>query len=247
MKATAVLLAGAAAVLPVLGAQWPGAAAEAAPTHAAPVRFSPPATPMVLSRTVIRELSGGQQLVVTRRFRVQFVPSVSGYTLTGAPLDVRIEVPPMLAKLAELERQRTDPGPFPLTVDARGMIQTADSTSAIPAIRDSIRQAGTAMIGTAPILPDQRRDAAQLLGQLASNQRISPWPADLFVAANGERRQHRSIALADGSQGEVEVILKVDQLLPCGMPASFERIITTQLAGTQRISRERWTMAMLPD
>ena len=86
-----------------------------------------------------------------------------------------------------------------------------------------------------------RQDEA-LLAQLASDPRTSPWPTDLFTASNGERHQHRTVALPDGSQGEVDVLLKVAVMLPCGMPASFERVVTTQLAGTRRVSRELWTL-----
>ena len=68
---------------------------------------------MVLSRTVTRELSGGQQLVVQRRYRVQFLPDGDGFTLTGAPIGVSVEVPPILARLGDMERQRSDLGPFP--------------------------------------------------------------------------------------------------------------------------------------
>ena len=82
---------------------------------------------------------------------------------------------------------------------------------------------------------------------MAADPRTSPWPTDLFVAHDGERRQHRSVALADGSMGEIEVLLRVVKLLPCGMPAVFERIITTQLAGTRRVSREVWSFAPISD
>ena len=85
-----------------------------------------------------------------------------------------------------------------------------------------------------------------MLDQLAIDPRTSPWPTDLFVASNGERRQHRSVVLPGGDQGEIEVLLKVDKLLPSGMPASFERVITTRLAGTQRVSRELWSLTSEP-
>lgn len=52
----------------------------------------------------------------------------------------------------------------------------------------------------------------------------------------------RSVALADGSLGEIEVLLRVGKWLPCGIPALFERIITTKLAGTRRVSREVWSL-----
>ena len=239
MKATALLLVS-AALLPILGSQLSHVAAAQAPQ----LRFSPPLSPMMLSRTVIRELSGGQQILVQRQFRVQFVPDGDGFILTGAALDVSVEVPPVLARLGELERQRSDPGPFPLMIDGQGLIQSAAERgdTDLRARKDG-RQAAQGMIDTAAMPIIRKREGALLLGQLANDPRSSPWPADLFVASNGERRQHRTVALADGAQGEIDVVLKVGSLLPCGIPASFERVITTQLAGTRRVSRELWSLA----
>ncbi len=199
---------------------------------------------MVLSRTITRELSGGQQVVVQRRFRVQFVPDGDGFMVTGTPLDVSVEVPPVLARLGELERQRSDPGPFPIMVDGQGLIQPAGARSdADLRARKDGQQTAQGLIDTTAMPVMRKREGEQLLGQLAIDPRISPWPTDLFVASNGERRQHRSVALPGGDQGEIDVLLRVEGLLPCGMPASFERIITTQLAGTRRVSRELWSLA----
>jgi len=53
--------------------------------------------------------------------------------------------------------------------------------------------------------------------------------------------------LADGSLGEVDVVLRVEKWLPCGMPALFERVITTDLSGTRHVSRELWSLEPLAD
>lgn len=202
---------------------------------------------MVLSRTVIRELSGGEQILVKRRFSVQFLPDGEGFVLTGVPIDVSVEVPSVLAQLGELERHRSDQGPFPLLLDGQGLIHPATARKDADTVSRKVgQQAANAMISAAPMPAMRKREGEQLLGQLASDPRTSPWPTDLFAASNGERRQHRTVALADGSQGEVDVLLKVAKLLPCGMPASFERVITTQLAGTTRVSREVWTLEHAP-
>lgn len=238
MRASAFLLAS-VALLAVLGSQSANIAAAQAPQ----LRFSPPSSPMVLSRTVIRELSGGEQVLVKRRFRVQFLADGEGFVLTGVPIDVSVEVPPVLARLGELERQRSDQGPFPILIDSQGLIHLAIARKDADLLARKVgQQAANAMISAAPMPALRKREGEQMLGQLAIDPRTSPWPTDLFAASNGERRQHSTIALPDGSQGEVEVLLKVAGLLPCGMPASFERVITTQLAGTKRVSRELWTL-----
>lgn len=241
MRASALLLAG-VALLPVLGSQ----SAYKATAQSRQLRFSPPSSPMVLSRTVTRELSGGQQLVVQRRYRVQFLPDGDGFTLTGAPIGVSVEVPPILARLGDMERQRSDLGPFPILLDGQGLIEpTAADQDADLLARQDGQQAAQGLINAATIAAPRKREGNQLLQQLAIDPRNSPWPTDLFVARNGERRQHQTVALLDGSQGEVDVLLKVDKLLPSGMPASFERIITTQLAGTRRVSREVWRLEVV--
>ena len=112
--------------------------------------------------------------------------------------------------------------------------------------RHKVFKWSNAMIGAAPMPAMRKREGVQLVGQLATDPRTSPWPADLFAAKIGERRLHRTVALSDGSQGEVDVLLKVAALLPCGIPASFERVITTQLAGTRRVSHELWTLELAP-
>lgn len=239
MKVSALLLAGVAALGPTLGSHWFFEAAAQAP-H---VRFAPPMAPMVLSRTVIRELSGGQQVLVKRRFRVQFEASADGFVLTGTPIDVSVEVPPILARLGELERQRSDSGPFPIMVDGQGMIHPAvDRKNADGTARKGGQQTALGMIDAAAMPAERKREGAQLLGQLATDPRNSPWPTDLFVASDGERRLHRSVALPDGSEGQIEILLKVGKLLPGGVPTVFERVITTQLAGTRRVSREVWSL-----
>ena len=203
---------------------------------------------MLLSRTVIRELADGKQIVVKRSFRVQFVVSADGFVLTGTPIAVSVDVPPVLAQLGELERRRSDSGPFPILIDRQGHISTAANSAAAGAgVRLGAKQTATGLIQGGALPDETKRDAVQLLGTMAADPRSSPWPTDLFVAHDGERRQLRSVALADGSLGEIEVLLRVGKRLPCGMPAVFERVITTQLAGTRRVSREVWIFEQISD
>lgn len=199
---------------------------------------------MVLSRTVIRELSDGKEIVVKRSFRVQFIASKNGYTVTGIPDGVTVNVPPVLERMADLERQRSEPGPFPLLIDSRGVIHDAGQ-GGLPdrQARENARRVGSGLLQAAPIADHAKAESIQLLGALASDPRTSPWPADLFSAKDPERRMHRTVALADGSQGEIDVVLRVGKWLPCGIPALFERVITTELGGTRRVSREVWSLA----
>ena len=238
MKVSARLLAS-VALLSVLGTQ----SVFTAGAQASQTRFSPPNLPMVLSRTVIRELSGGAQIVVKRRFLVQFQRDGDGFLLTGTPIDVSVDVPPILARLGDLERQRSEQGPFPISLNGQGLIHIAGAPNNADVLaRKRGQQTASEMIRAASMPEMRKREGEQLLAQLATDPRTSPWPSDLFAASNGERHQHRTVALSDGSQGEVDVLLKVAFLLPCGIPASFERVVITQLSGTRRVSRELWTL-----
>ncbi len=185
--------------------------------------------------------------MVKRRFRVQFLPDGDGFVLTGVPIDVIVEVPPVLAMLGELERQRSDQGPFPISIDSQGLIQLEIAREDADLLTRKVgQQAANAMISAASMPAIRKREGERLLAQLASDPRTSSWPTDLFAASDGERRQHRTVALSDGSQGDIDVLLKVTRLMPGGIPTSFERVITTQLAGTKRVSRELWTLEPAP-
>lgn len=240
MKARLAFLAGFSALAPLLGVQ-----VEAAASAEAPTKFSPPSAPLVLSRTVFRELPDGKQIVVKRSFRVQFVASDGGFMVTGSPIAVSVDVPPVLARMGELERRRAEPGPFPMMIDSQGAIHAPGPGGPDRQTRESARQTANGLIlGTD--FPDQtKQDAIQALGAMAADSRGSPWPVDLFNAKDAERHQHRTVSLADGSQGEVSVLLRVGKWLPCGLPALFERIITTDLGGTRRVSREVWSLELV--
>ena len=235
------MLAGAAALLPVLS----GGSAGLAATTAAQTRFAPPAEQLVLTRTVIRQLSGGQQIVVKRRFVIQFVPDGSGYVLNGSQLDVTVEVPPMLSSLAEIERQRVETGLFPAWLDASGLI----TPKPVPAPGDeraasAMRGAAQSILAASDLPAERKQEGALYLGELSAQPAGSPWPADLFRAAPGERHQHRVVTLPGGEQGQVDVVVRVTGLLPCGLPTTFERQITTVLGGTSRVSHEVWTIEL---
>lgn len=241
MNLRPLMLAGAAALLPILAGSWVSAPAVAAQAH-----FTPPSEQLVLTRTVTRNLSGGKQIVVTRRYVIQFVADGQGYVLNGSPLDVSVQVPPMLSGLAEIERKRTESGLFPAWVDASGVIAPK------PAATGTSDHAVTAMSGAAQSLlaqsslaAERKQEGSFYLGQLTTQPAGSPWPADLFHATPGERHQHRVVALPDGAQGEIDIVVRVAALMPCGLPSAFEREITTVLDGTSRVSRELWTLELV--
>lgn len=237
MKLSAILgVSVAALALVPLGDAAGGAVADQASRQ-----FVPPAGEVVLSRSLIRELSDGKQIVVSRRYQIRFVPIAGGYRVDGDLLGVTVEAPPMLASLADLERRRADPGLFPMNLGNDGLLHDQVPAPLDPGLRAGAQaQAGALLIPRADSTAG-RAEVGRVIGKLAQAGAPSPWPADLFNAAPGERRLERQVNLTDGRTGAVEVVLRVDMLLPCGLPRRFERTVTTQLPGSRTVSREVFT------
>lgn len=234
-----LFLAGAAALLPPIAGQ------VFAQAPAASLRpFAPPDSPLVLTRTVWRTLADGKEIVVRRRYAVQFSRYGEGFLLEGRLLDAAVEAPPMLAAMAELERKRGDDSLFPLLLDAAGRIRhDASARLASPALRDTARAQANGVIAEAPLGPAQQQESGIFLKQLAMQGAPTAWPVDLFNPTTGERSERRRLALPGGQEGEVLVSVKVVSANPDGLPRAVERTVTTVLAGSARTSREQWTLA----
>ncbi|MFM5948898.1 MAG: hypothetical protein ACKOPM_06675 [Novosphingobium sp.] len=238
MTARALFLAGAAALIPALAAVHTGSAfAETAASQ-----FAPPSTTLTLTRTVFRSLSDGKQIIVTRRYAIRFSPEADGYRLDGELIDAEVDAPPALAGLAEIERKRSDIGLFPAKLDSHGLIRSTGGAVDAQIKQKTVDVAGR-LIASAPLDRDAKRDSAGLVTQLANASAPSSWPRFLFNPGMGPRVDTRKVPLPDGSQGEVEVKVSAEGLMPGGMAHKVERVITTRLEGTTRVSREVWTLS----
>lgn len=237
MSARTCLLAGAAVLLTAL---MPVELAQA-DVSKAQARFAPPIEQLILSRTVIRELSDGKQIKVTRRYAVQFAAIEDGYLLDGKLVDVSVDVPPLLGGLAELERKRNESGMFPVRIDASGSIVGGSvEGQADRSARDEMTTRASAILGQTGMPEENLQLGTRFVSQTMQAAPRSSWPADLLKIQPGEHRQSRVVALAGGAEGRIEVVTRVDALLPCGLPRSIERTVVTSLAGTRRVSREIW-------
>jgi hypothetical protein len=164
-----------------------GDAASGALADQALRQFVPPAGEIVLARSLIRELSDGKQIVVSRRYRISFVPIAGGYRVEGDLLGVTVEAPPILASLADLERRRADPGLFPMELGKDGLLRGQGPTPLDPELRaEAQAQAGALLIPRADSTVG-RTEVGRVIGKLAQGGATSPWPADLFSANPGER------------------------------------------------------------
>lgn len=241
MKLSAALLVGVATLGLLPLAEAPGRAA----TDQSADRFAPPTADMVLTRTVIRELSDGKQIIVTRRFQIRFEANAQGYRIDGTQIGVEVDVPPNLSSMADLERQRVEKGIFPLQLNADGILVDQQGQPIDPAFSKEMENRGAVLLNQAGLPAEEHAASTKALGQLTKRGSNTPWPADLFSASPGERRQQREVALSDGRRGKVEVVLRVEGLLTCGLPKSFERVVITELPGSRMVSREIFTLSDL--
>lgn len=237
MTARALFLAGMAAVLPVTV----GAAFADAPSKAMPGRFTPPSGPMVLTRTLVRSLANGKELVVTRRYAIRFTLEGDGYRLDGEQIAAEVEAPPILAGLADIERKRVNKGLFPARLDANGVIRSGGVSLADPAVRAKATAEAGRLIGAAPLTAEAKRERTTVLGQVSNTSGTEAWPVFLFNPGPRDRVERRMLALPGGGEGEVEVRIRVLGLAPGGLPTTVERTVITRLSGTSRTSREIWT------
>jgi hypothetical protein len=237
MSARACLLAGAALMLTAL-APLELAQADVSRSQA---RFAPPIEQLMLSRTVIRELSDGKQIKVTRRYAVHFAAIESGFLLDGKLVDVSVDVPPLLGGLADIERKRDETGMFPVRIDSSGTILGGQPSGQVDSsLRDEMTaQASVVLAGTG--MPKENLQlGTRFVSQTLQAPPRSSWPVDLLRVLPGEHRQSRVVSLASGGEGRIEVVTRVDALLPCGLPRTIERTVVTVLAGSRRVSREIW-------
>jgi hypothetical protein len=195
----------------------PAAIAQSAPIPAAPVkaaRFTPPTTPLILTRTIWRPLRDGKQIVVSRRYRIRFTAAAAGFRLIGTQIAVQVDAPAELASLAEIERRRIDTDLFPLEIDHAGRISPPRLIAAAPNL--------TAALGTSQALirdaglPAAAVDAADReLGRMATSK-AAQWPDDTFIKGAPNSASHAEIALPDGQTGHIVVAVQYQRAANAG-------------------------------
>jgi hypothetical protein len=241
VKCNAILLAGAAAVLPALVPGWAARAAEPPKTAV----FIAPETPLILTRTLRRGLADGKEVVTRRSYEVRIVPEDGGFRVDGRLLDTQVDAPPGLAVLAQIERARPETGLFPIRLDRTGLIVPRDG-SATGDTRAAASSAVRVAIDRSALGQEEKAAASAFVDQVRRTRiGVSSIPADLFRPRQGRRVEQREVSLADGQVGDVtiEVEARVDAI--AGLLESLEQTVVTELEGTRRTNREKWTLARL--
>lgn len=216
------------------------------PASVRPVFAPPEGEPLLLTRMLRRELVDGKVIVATRRYRINFIRSDTGWKINGALVASEIEAPPALAALAAIERQRPDDTLFPIRLDAAGVIQPRDGTATPdgPEWRAALDKA--IKLASARVEPATDGAALNLLVQqmqaVAGAATLSHWPTRLFLPDQGNSREERHFALPDGIEGSIVAELECVPAEGLETLGRAERRVITKISGTQRVTRELWSL-----
>jgi hypothetical protein len=235
VKRAACLLAGIAAMS--------SAAALAAHDGASgqQTAFEPPAGPVKLTRVLRRDLSDGKAIILTRSYRLEFTRRDQGYLVSAVATEVGIDAPPALAALARIELEREDAA-FSLELDESGLIvaeQASDSTTT----RAMLAARGEALIASAISNASQRTQALAMFSQLAQATGGTSLPRDFFNPQSPESREQRALSLPDGSQGQIEILLRAERSTTGALPQRVSREVITTLGTSRQTSREDYVLA----
>lgn len=206
-------------------------------------RLIVPDRSFILRREFERELSSDASILVAREWQGQLFAMADGARVEGRQTNCTVEAPEILAPVAEIERKRIAPGPFPAILGADGRIvdgeeeSASGKTAAVDAANAILEQLGP---------PGDLADSRAFLARLASQAGaiISATPDDLFFPAVGSASEHRTIELPDGLAGLVTVDLVASASVG-GLLDTLERRITTRIGDSKRLSRERWSLRLI--
>lgn len=241
MKNGAVLLAMICGAIVPVHAASPVAAALAEGAFAPPVGRA-----MILSRTVIRDLPDGKQIVATRRYRVRFLRNGAGFRVEGTLIASEISAPEQLRQLAEMERTRPDDGLFPMELDGSGQI--VGGAEAGPGDRKATEAAlrtVDAMLAESPSDAGAEQDRVFIarLRMAVAGPLSAHWPTALFAPGTQVDRQERTFSLPDGSKGRFVSEVRRKTAPGSGTMNDAERRIVTSIGGEDSVALERWTLA----
>jgi hypothetical protein len=232
-----VLLAGAAAILPLAALSFAPSVATA--TTIAP--FVPGSEPMVLTRVLRRPLPGGIEISTARSYEIRFIREDTGYRIEGKLIGVTVEAPRQFEALAALERSRPDADLFPMRIDSSGRFMASGSQQA-QAVAPEVARIAQSLV-PASLAPAEARDASAFISQSAANPVRTAWPDDLFRPSPGKRSSSQVIALPGGKTGEVTVAIDAAIDQGSGLVTALQREVTTRLGDSTRVTIETWTLA----
>jgi len=252
MKAGRRSLMGHVALLALLAVPVPAfAGADQAlappPADGPPLRFDPPATPMLYTRRLQRELKDGKLFVVTRSFAIRFERADDGYRVMGEQVGVEVDAPPQLARFVQMERERVEQGLFPLQLTTAGLIVGLKDVEQAPQLDDAIAQVLTT-IAEVVKPPEDAAQLARFAQAIHENALLllTTLPPDLFAPERAHHQESRTLNLPDGSEGVVTASYTMARAPETGLLTEAQREIITEVAGHHKRTVESWTLQPLP-
>ena len=176
---------------------------------------------------------------------MRIVPDGAGYRVEGELVQATIEAPPSLGALAEIERRRPDTGMFPILLDAQGQILGGGNVRSDGSLVRAAVIAAEA-IGASGLPAIDMLQAQAFVKHLSGRNPRSQWPADVFNPVAGKRDEARVIALPGGDEGHVTIEIASQGKNRSGQLTLLERVVTTDLAGDTRVTREQWQLSKPP-
>lgn len=209
--------------------------------------FIPPASPMQFSRKLVRNLSDGNAIIVTRKWLVQFETIGAGFALRGQQISVDVQAPAALKRLADLEKNRSDNGLFPVMLTKRGII-LGQSGSADKRDVDRAIAIARQQIATSELSANDRIPVQSFLKTLQDSGAVATTtlPPDLFVPQQLSSHQQESMELPGGLEGTIIIAFTAQVEEGTGLLRRAERVVTTQIGQTRQLSSEQWTLAPSP-
>lgn len=202
-----------------------------------------PAHPFAFTRELRRELRGGGEVRVTRRYAIDFEPVGAGWRVEGTHMRVTATAPPALGALVAAEEGRIDPGPFPLMLTEDGLIvrhpvnPAASHSGHFTLVREAMDDLA--------LQPEALAEAERFISGLDRTGGIAPLPIDLFRPAQPAWTRRYPVALDDGSDGNVDVAFAAHRDAATGLLLHATRSITTQIGEQARSTIESWSLAPL--
>lgn len=210
--------------------------------------FRAPTKPMKLSRQIHRSLADGNELVVTRHYRITFKPDAKGFLVEGQWLATDVDAPPRLAGLAALERSRAATTTFPIHLDKVGTIIPNDDNDS-PQFSENEANAARQLVDGAALKPNAQQQATKFIEQLTRQMgiAITQWPSSLFRPSDINSEFQRELPQGQDDRGRAIISLSAQSSEPCGVMQQMERKVKTMIDGQIRETREIWTMEPATD
>ena len=212
--------------------------ARAAAVH----KFAPPMTPFQYERGLRRYLVGGAKLEVRRTFSIRIVPTVGGFRVEGTQAGVTVDAPAGLEAFAELERERTEDGIFPIALDSQGWILSGTPHTDTQAFEVAVKTASE-RISAINITGGERASLQDFVEAVhrAGASLTTQLPADLFSPMGDQPVVNtQTIAIPGGGQGQVSTVYSAQTYPDTGLMRQARREVVTEMEGDQRRTVEDW-------